>query len=607
MKFLYCSTSLRNLGAIALLIAVASPYFLVHNVVVLPSFYNEAVAMLSWGIVCTVIFFSLSPQKSVLRSVWPAVLIMGLQIILLIGRFIAGQSTPYVGIMLYTTGTLCAAVACTLAGAHVQNKQNANVLGAVIIDLGAWLAAGIGTIQTIYGWLQYLELNIYFPFISLLNVGGRVYGNIRQPNNYALLITVSIVSMLWLADRYRQHSPRITWALYVMATLSTGAVALSASRIGMVLLCGVATWGVFEFVRDRSRGIALMSMSFWYFIFRGVFTVLDNYDVLAYYGSLKHLSVGLSANGDRLQFWYAAIKLVLENPLWGVGLDRFAYAVFTNGLSWQTTPHLENAHNFILQWAIEYGVLIAALLMVLLTYGLWKCRYLMNDFTGRALLFALLAPLIHSLVEYPLQYIYFLLPWSFLWGIALVRSSKYANGESMRLQTTSVGTTMPIRQVPMWVICPLILMCSTVFFVYEFSKVAPLYKPDSTKTFVDRVQLAYQTAVFTNMADAAAMELLRPSPSIAETQFQLAKKVAMYRFNSSFLFSYFQAAALSDRPCWAKAIAFRLKVADKVAFIQLQNIVANSEYPSISELKSYMAEPYFVRWPTSEHAKCEEP
>ncbi len=587
---------------------LGASYFWVPNIDVLPVLYNELISLGCWGVVLMVIMRKLTPTKKVLGIMAPAILLCLVQIVFLVSQFILGFGHPYAGVVFAGVLMLLGALACVMAGAHAQAAQEQNLVGHALLVNAAWIAVVIGGIQAVFGWVQYLELNLSLPFISLLSIGGRAYGNIRQPNNYALLLSVSLVVIVWLCDAQRGYSRRIRLGLYVLGVVVVAAVVLSASRAGMLMVCGLSAWGVMELKFDRHRAIVLMSMALWYFAFRWLFTELDNQDVLPYFGSVRRMSMAGSANADRLIIWQTALLLVQEHPWWGVGYESFSKAAYIGGHAFSMTRHVEDAHNLALQWALNYGVPATIALMGLLAWGVWKCRALVHDFTGRAMLSILLIPLGHQMVEYPLGQGLYLFPWMFLWGVGLVRASQYGHSSSSQETTPEATlTSQPRVEIHPWIFLPILMLASAIFASFDIHKVLPIYDLKSPKSYLQRVEEAYRSVLFTYLVDYQAIGIHSPNPQTAKSQLSLVKKVSAYRFTPYTASIYLQSAALLGQPCLAKAIVFRSLKAEPSAFEDLYAAVKQSPWPKIQALQSYMDKPYPVAWPADENVRCDTP
>jgi len=111
----------------------------------------------------------------------------------------------------------------------------------------------------------------------------------------------------------------------------------------------------------------------------------------------------------RLHFWSVAIRIFLEHPILGAGLDAFGVA-FSKHDTWHGIFRVEQAHNEYLQILAETGIIgfacIAAFLYLLLKKGLKTVTSAGSGFRQNAAIGALagcLGILIHSFFDFPLR------------------------------------------------------------------------------------------------------------------------------------------------------------------------------------------------------------
>jgi hypothetical protein len=108
-----------------------------------------------------------------------------------------------------------------------------------------------------------------------------------------------------------------------------------------------------------------------------------------------------------------------------VGWGNFNFAWSLTPFPQRHTAFFDHTHNLPLQLAVELGLPLALVICALLLWALWQasCRALAAtgaaSAAGRCALMMVLLIGLHSLLEYPLWYAYFLLPTAFASGLAL--------------------------------------------------------------------------------------------------------------------------------------------------------------------------------------------
>lgn len=111
----------------------------------------------------------------------------------------------------------------------------------------------------------------------------------------------------------------------------------------------------------------------------------------------------------RLHFWWVAIKIFLNNPILGVGLDAFGVA-FTKYDTWHGIFRVEQAHNEYLQILAETGIVgfacIATFIYLLFKKGMSTIATAGSGFRQNVAIGALagcFGILVHSFFDFPLR------------------------------------------------------------------------------------------------------------------------------------------------------------------------------------------------------------
>lgn len=305
--------------------------------------------------------------------------------------------------LLYILYLLFAALLMLLGSklrAYFGIEKVATVL-AIFLLIGAELSALIGVLQY-YRWHTLLD-----PII-LLKVSA-VFGNLAQQNHFANYIVLGLISLGLL---YRQQWLKAGYVA-VLAVPLLFVMTLSGSRstwIYLLLMSGLAWWGSRRDVRQRTllrysllllAGFGLMHLIVKLPFMAGAVGGVD---------TMQRLFGTADSGGIRLYIWHEAWLMFTQSPWLGVGFGQFAWHHF------QLLPVLRpsnisglynNAHNLIFQIAAEAG--LAGLLVLFVSLGVWL--YGMRRVTldaARWWGYAVLGVLaIHSMLEYPLWYTYF--------------------------------------------------------------------------------------------------------------------------------------------------------------------------------------------------------
>ena len=274
---------------------------------------------------------------------------------------------------------------------------------AIFLLIGAELSALIGVLQH-YRW--------HTPFDSLIvmKISSGVYGNMGQPNHFANYISLGMISLGLL---YQQQRLKVGYVALLAAPLLF-VLTLSGSRsswLYLLLMTGLAWW----WARRDAKQRPLLRYSLLLIAGFGIMHLIVQLPFLAgadsSVNSMQRL-FGDNTSGElRWYLWREAAMMFMQSPWLGVGFGQFAWHHF------QLLPVLQqgnvtglynNAHNLIFQLAAETGV--AGLLVLFGSMGVWlyglrRATLDASLWWGHAVLGVLA---IHSLLEYPLWYTYFM-------------------------------------------------------------------------------------------------------------------------------------------------------------------------------------------------------
>lgn len=278
---------------------------------------------------------------------------------------------------------------------------------AFFLLIGAELSAIIGVLQH-YQWHTPLDA------VVVMQTSSSIYGNLAQPNHYADYIALGSISLGLLFQQRKLKSGYVV----LLAVPLLFAMTLSGSRsswLYLLLMVCLAWWSarrdtamrpLLRFSALLAAGFGLMhlivQMSFMAGADSGTTTVQR---LLAYNGG------GDTGGSIRLYLWHEAWLMFMQFPILGVGFGQFSWHHF------RLLPLLQasnisglynNAHNLVFQLAAEAG--IAGLLALFASLGVWfyglrRVPPSASHWWGYAALGVLA---IHSLLEYPLWYTYFL-------------------------------------------------------------------------------------------------------------------------------------------------------------------------------------------------------
>ncbi len=336
---------------------------------------------------------------------------------------------------------------------------------AAFLLLGAELNAMIGVLQH-YFWRTFLNA------VVTAKTSAAVFGNMAQPNHFADYITLGLISLGLLHLHWRMR----IWQAALLAAPLLFVLVLSGSRSAWLYLLCMAGMAFLWQRRERKGGVEdsgnppayplrvlrvllglqpLTTTAYPLRVDKSSLPLLHYSLALLLGFGLMHFVVQIpwlagstgsvtaaerligqagDSNSVRFYLWREAWLIFMQFPLLGAGFGQFAWQHFQLGPvlhSTNITGLYNNAHNFVMQIAAEMG--LSGLFILLGTLALWlrqarAAQRTIYHWWGYGLL-AVLA--IHSLLEYPLWYAYFL-------GVAALTLGIFDN-TTYRLELRGVG------------------------------------------------------------------------------------------------------------------------------------------------------------------------
>jgi O-antigen ligase len=282
--------------------------------------------------------------------------------------------------------------------------------GAFAIGLGVWrdprivawgwLAAALAS--AVFGLVQYFGWAAWAGGAINHTEPGIAFGNLRQRNQFATLLSIGMGAVLYLAPVAGR--PRLAAAAMALLALASAAAASRTGAVQLALLLALAiAWPGPE--RALRLALSLWALALY---LPATFALPPLLELLTGHtapGLVDRVSGG-PACSSRLVLWANVLELVRERPWlgWGIGeLDYAHYAHLYGGLRF--CDILDNAHNLPLHVAVELGVPAAVALLGAIAWFVARARPWRERDPARRLAWTVIAFIaVHSLLEYPLWY-----------------------------------------------------------------------------------------------------------------------------------------------------------------------------------------------------------
>ena len=496
-------SGLRVSAAPVWLLATAAaclPALLAYNLSPSPTYLNQALAFLLWAG-----FVALSAPARPGRGPWAVWVALALLAAAALWSW--GPGSLPSSLAMSALGTLFAAAVVLAGGAGARARPDGVALFTAFA--WAWVIAGIFNIAISL-------VQVFAPtwpdgeWLAASGIPGRAVGNLRQPNHLSSLLLWHCIAVVALFELGRL---RRVWAGVLLA-LGVFAVVLTASRTGLVSVLLLACWGLLDRRLSRSARVLLIAAPLVYalsWVGMAQWAALTQHT----FGGAQRLAEA-DVGGSRVAIWRDTLTMIAQQPWAGVGFGEFNLAWTLTPLPQRPVAFFDHTHNLPLQLAVELGLPLATLVMGLLLWALWCTGRAAWRASGdastaqRAAVLMVVMIGLHSLLEYPLWYSYFLLPAAWAWGYALQPAAASVPGVHAGDAAPASPPSPPSRAV---VAAAALLAAGAVFSVVDYLRVAAIFSASAgSPPLAARVAEGQKSVFFAHHADYAAVTAGLPVP-----------------------------------------------------------------------------------------------
>lgn len=423
----------------AALLACVVPSQLAYSISPSSTFFNQATAVVGWGVFLSLVLHRFHRPVRLPAAqgsgAWALNAALWLLALSAVGGYLFRDlplSMALASASMLLAALLVSQVAMLVAQADARGSVfRVLTWGMVVAGL---IGVGVGVVQVFApAWTE-------GQWLATSALPGRATGNIRQPNHLGTLLLWALVSVVVVFDwppsggaatshgKQSGASPSraglgaLTWLFGLLLVLG---VVLSASRTAALGLLVLAAWGALDSrLSVRSRAL-LMSTPILYAVLWFALTQWADATGHAFGGAARFTVQG-DVSSSRFGIWSNTLSLIAQQPWVGVGWGNFNFAWSLTPFPGRPTAFFDHSHNLFLQLMVELGVPLATLIVALLGWAFWKAAGAawraapgLAGLAQRSSMVMLLLMALHSQLEYPLWYAYFLLPTAFLWGLCL--------------------------------------------------------------------------------------------------------------------------------------------------------------------------------------------
>ena len=313
----------------------------------------------------------------------------------------------------------------------------------------AWFLSIGGALAALFALLQHFQVSDLPHTLIVPKLAARAYGNLAQPNHFASYSTLALVSLAYLYAAGRIHWAAVTAGAAPLIFV----IGLSGSRSAQLFLAFLLVLALLYAWRRGAGGKRLAGCVMLFVAGFALAQWLATLSGLETSGGTETVSQrligreGESGAGGialRLQIASEAWGMFLQSPFLGVGWGQFPWHDFEyralHGHTLSTWP-FNHAHNIVLHLLAETG--LAGTLLVAGAALVWMMglRRATIDLPHWWLIALVGVMAIHSLLEHPLWFAYFL-------GIAAVALGLLSGSNlAVRLERTGPPLVMLLLAV----------------------------------------------------------------------------------------------------------------------------------------------------------------
>lgn len=423
-----------------------------------------------------------------------------------------------------------------VGGALVHHQDGLSALPTTWL-WAAVLSVGVGLVQ----WTGAFSLGIYG---AELPPGGRPFGNVAQPNHLCTICFLGLCGLFWLHQQKRIR----TAIFWLGASFLLFGMVMTQSRTGWVQIFLFTAWVLLMQIRANLSIGRWQALTIFGLFFFGVliWSPLSESLLLS---TGRSLSAQIQA-GARLPYWQSTLDAIFREPLWGYGWQQIGAAQQRVALDHPGIGTLfEHSHNLMLDLWLWNGVPAGSLLIGIL--GWWFLAHIRHCRDARVawLLLAIGGVFVHAMLEFPLEYAYFLIPV----GLAM--------GAVDGLSPNGAGRVFRVHR---WLLLTFTLMLSAVFIAIggEYLKAEENYRAlrmESARIGATRLETpAPQLRLLTQLGAFLQFARTEAAPGMAPEQVEWMRKVSERFGHPPVLFRYALAAGLNGQPEAAKKTLERI-------------------------------------------------
>ncbi len=364
---------------------------------------------------------------------------------------------------------ICFSLALVVGSTIAMHEYGLSILCSVFAA-GSVVA---GLTSVLLQHLQLLNLEL-FPWVVALNWAAplRPYANFAQANTLALTLCFAIASVWYL---FMSHKIKPVVAL-IMALVLLWGLALTQSRIGWIImpLFLLLFWSEARKSGTTMQPVLVLCAG----AFAGFIVLVPQF--LHLIGAIaESVQFRAGQTGARRVLWEQALAMSTSHPWFGVGWFQFGPNQVLTANRFNPTEYSDYAHNILFNFAAETGWPVTLLLVAGSVIWLYQCCWLQwKNPQVRFISFIFVAILVHSMVEFPLWYAFFLIPFGLMVGAL--------HTPKLGMETRQIGRFWVVSMAAVSLACMVLINQDYFRMARGFSAIAKIQAGD--KRYLPNIQ-----------------------------------------------------------------------------------------------------------------------
>lgn len=300
------------------------------------------------------------------------------------------------------------------------------------------VAAMVSTGMVIYQWLELSNLS---PWVINMRPGHEPGGNLSQRNLYGSLVAVSLVGVFYFYSK-KNFGHSVVGFLSLFFVLG---LAICQSRTTWIVFAVSCIWVVTQRgnIKNYRKILAvLLALAGFYFLYTLI--------LLPYIADLlliqKEQYIRSAEIGNRAVMWTQLISAALDSSWFGNGWNQVGVAQTFVAQDFDKSTFTFHSHNLfidLLNWnGLFLGIVIIGLI---LRWAYKQIRYCKTS-EQAYVLWAIGCLAVHSMLEFPIEFAFFLIPLGLLVGsleqVSGSKEIKFINRKAFSTLSTATAVTL---------------------------------------------------------------------------------------------------------------------------------------------------------------------